>query len=61
MQKEMRRYKNKKQELKAVTNNMDEGLLFLNPVWEIESINKSAVKFFGKVKAGAFGNELFYA
>ena len=38
LQKEMRRYKNKKQELKAVTNNMDEGLLFLNPVWEIESI-----------------------
>ena len=56
---EMRRYKNKKQELKAVTNNMDEGLLFLNPVWEIESINKSAVKFFGKEKQELLGTSFF--
>lgn len=59
LQKEMRRYKNKKQELKAVTNNMDEGLLFLNPVWEIESINKSAVKFFGKEKQELLGTSFF--
>lgn len=59
LQKEMRRYKNKKQELKAVTNNMDEGLLFLNPVWEIESINKSAVKFFGKEKQELLGTNFF--
>lgn len=59
LQKEMRRYKNKKQELKAVTNNMDEGLLFLNPIWEIESINKSAVKFFGKEKQELLGTSFF--
>lgn len=59
LQKEMRRYKNKKQELKAVTNNMDEGLLFLNPVWEIESINKSAVNFFGKEKQELLGTSFF--
>ena len=59
LQKEMRRYKNKKQELKAVTNNMDEGLMFLNPVWEIESINKSAVKFFGKEKQELLGTSFF--
>lgn len=59
LQKEMRRYKNKKQELKAVTNNMDEGLLFLNPAWEIESINKSAVKFFGKEKQELLGTSFF--
>ena len=59
LQKEMRRYKNKKQELKAVTNNMDEGLLFLNPVWEIESSNKSAVKFFGKEKQELLGTSFF--
>ncbi len=55
LQKEMRRYKNKKQELKAVSNNMDEGMLFLNPVWEIESLNKSAVKFFGRQKQELLG------
>lgn len=55
---EMRRYKNKKQELKAVTNNMDEGLLFLTPEWEIASINKSAVKFFGRDKQDLLGINL---
>ena len=59
LQKEMRRYKNKKQELKAVTNNMDEGLLLLNPVWEIESINKSDVTFFGKEKQELLGTSFF--
>lgn len=52
---EMRRYKNKKQELKAVTNNMDEGLLFLTEGWEIDTINKSAVKFFGCDKQDLIG------
>ena len=59
LQKEMRRYKNKKQELKAVTNNMDEGMMFLNTVWEIESINKSAVKFFGKEKQELLGKSFY--
>ena len=50
LNREMRRYKNKKQELKAVTNNMDEGMLFLDTQWNIASLNKSAIKFFGKDK-----------
>ena len=52
---EMRRYKNKKQELKAVTNNMDEGLLFLTGDWQIDTINKSAVRFFGCDKQDLIG------
>lgn len=59
LQKEMRRYKNKKQELKAVSNNMDEGMLFLNTNWEIVSINKSAVKFLGKDKQELLGKSFF--
>ena len=55
LQREMRRYKSKKQELKAVSNNMDEGMLFLNPSWEIMSLNKSAVKFLGKEKQELLG------
>ncbi len=58
LQKEMRRYKNKKQELKALSNNMDEGMLFLNPEWEIVSINKSAVRYFGKDKQELLGKNL---
>ncbi|MGM9583520.1 MAG: ATP-binding protein [Phascolarctobacterium sp.] len=50
LDREMRRYKNKKQELKAVTNNMDEGMLFLDTQWFVASLNKSAIKFFGKDK-----------
>lgn len=50
LNREMRRYKSKKQELKAVTNNMDEGMLFLDTQWFVASLNKSAVKFFGKEK-----------
>ena len=50
LNREMRRYKSKKQELKAVTNNMDEGMLFLDPQWHVASLNKSAIKFFGKDK-----------
>lgn len=50
LNREMRRYKSKKQELKAVTNNMDEGMLFLDTQWQIASLNKSAIKFFGKDK-----------
>ena len=50
LNREMSRYKNKKQELKAVTNNMDEGMLFLDTQWNIASLNKSAIKFFGKDK-----------
>lgn len=58
LEKEMRRYKNKKQELKAVTNNMDEGLLFLDNSGEIVSINKSAVRFFGSEKQELIGKNL---
>lgn len=58
LDKEMRRYKNKKQELKAVTNNMDEGLLFLDNDGEIVSINKSAVKFFNCEKQELIGKNL---
>ena len=50
LNREMRRYKSKKQELKAVTNNMDEGMLFLDTQWQIASLNKSAIKFLGKDK-----------
>lgn len=58
LDKEMRRYKNKKQELKAVTNNMDEGLLFLGNAGEIVSINKSALKFFGREKQELIGQNV---
>ena len=51
----MRRYKSKKQELKALTNNMDEGMLFLNPEWEVASINKSALKYMGMDKQSVLG------
>lgn len=44
------RYKAKKQELKALTNNMDEGMLFLEPGWIVASMNKSAIRFFGRDK-----------
>ena len=50
LNREMRRYKSKKQELKAVTNNMDEGMLFLDTQWIVASLNKSAINFFGKDK-----------
>lgn len=55
---EMRRYKSKKQELKAVTNNMDEGMLFLDIQWHIASLNKSAIKFFGKDKQELLGKDI---
>ena len=58
LEREMRRYKGKKQELKAVSNNMDEGMLFLNPAWEIASINKSALKYFGSDKQTLLGKKL---
>ena len=58
LEREMRRYKGKKQELKAVSNNMDEGMLFLNPAWEIASINKSALKYFGSDKQTLLGKQL---
>ena len=54
----MRRYKSKKQELKALTNNMDEGMLFLNPDWEIASINKSALKYVGMDKQSVLGKRI---
>lgn len=54
----MRRYKSKKQELKALTNNMDEGMLFLNPEWEIASINKSALKYVGMDKQSILGKRI---
>lgn len=54
----MRRYKSKKQELKALTNNMDEGMLFLNPDWEIASINKSALKYMGMDKQSVLGKRI---
>lgn len=54
----MRRYKSKKQELKALTNNMDEGMLFLNPEWEVASINKSALKFMGMDKQSVLGKRI---
>lgn len=54
----MRRYKSKKQELKALSNNMDEGMLFLNPEWEIASINKSALKYVGMDKQSILGKRI---
>lgn len=54
----MRRYKSKKQELKALTNNMDEGMLFLNPEWEVASINKSALKYMGMDKQSVLGKRI---
>lgn len=54
----MRRYKSKKQELKALTNNMDEGMLFLNPEWEVASINKSALKYMGMDKQSILGKRI---
>lgn len=50
LEKGIRRYKNKKQELKTLSNNMDEGMLFLTRSWVIVSMNKSASKFFGRDK-----------
>ena len=58
LEREMRRYKSKKQELKALTNNMDEGMLFLNPEWEVASINKSALKFMGMDKQSVLGKRI---
>lgn len=58
LEREMRRYKSKKQELKALTNNMDEGMLFLNPDWEIASINKSALKYVGMDKQSVLGKRI---
>ena len=58
LEREMRRYKSKKQELKAVANNMDEGMLFLNPSWEIVSINKSALKYIGSDKQQLLGRRI---
>lgn len=58
LEREMRRYKSKKQELKALTNNMDEGMLFLNPEWEIASINKSALKYVGMDKQSVLGKRI---
>lgn len=55
---EMRRYKNKKQELKAVSNNMDEGVLFLDTEWNVVSINKSAVRFWGRDKQELLGKKI---
>lgn len=58
LEREMRRYKSKKQELKALSNNMDEGMLFLNPDWEIASINKSALKYVGMDKQSVLGKRI---
>lgn len=58
LNREMRRYKNKKQELKAVTNNMDEGMLFLDTDWKIISPNKSALKFLGRSKDEVIGHNV---
>ena len=54
----MQRYKAKKQELKAVTNNMDEGMLFLDSAWQVVSLNKSASSFFGKAKQDLIGQPI---
>lgn len=58
LNREMRRYKSKKQELKAVTNNMDEGMLFLDTQWHVASLNKSAIKFLGKDKDELLGKDI---
>lgn len=47
---EMVRYEKKKQELKTISNNMDEGLLLLDNEGMIITLNKSAVHFFGRQK-----------
>ncbi len=59
LQREMRRYKNKKKELKAVGNNMDEGMLFLDTDWNVVSMNKSAVRFSGREKQDVLGKNIF--
>ena len=58
LNREMRRYKSKKQELKAVTNNMDEGMIFLDTQWHIASLNKSAIKFFGRDRQELLGKDV---
>ena len=58
LNREMRRYKNKKQELKAVTNNMDEVMIFLDTQWHIASLNKSAIKFFGRDRQELLGKDV---
>lgn len=58
LDKEMRRYKNKKKEMKAVTNNMNEGLIVLGSNGEILSINKSGVNFFAKEKQELIGQNI---
>lgn len=58
LEQEIRRYKGKKKELKAVTNNMDEGLLFLDVNGEVASINKSGIKFFGCEKQKLLGRRV---
>lgn len=58
LEKEMRRYKNKKKEMKAVTNNMNEGLIVLGSNGEILSINKSGVNFFAKEKQELIGQNI---
>lgn len=51
-------YKRKKQELKAITNNMDEGLVVLDNNGEILSINKSAIRFFSGSKEDYVGQNI---
>lgn len=51
-------YKRKKQELKAITNNMDEGLVVLDNNGEILSINKSAIRFFSGSKEDYVGQKI---
>lgn len=51
-------YKRKKQELKTITNNMDEGLVVLNNEGEILSINKSAIRFFSGSKEDYVGQNI---
>lgn len=51
-------YKRKKQELKTITNNMDEGLVVLDNNREILSINKSAIRFFSGSKEDYVGQSI---
>lgn len=51
-------YKRKKQELKTITNNMDEGLVVLDNNGEILSINKSAIRFFSGSKEDYVGQNI---
>lgn len=51
-------YKRKKQELKTITNNMDEGLVVLDSNREILSINKSAIRFFSGSKEDYVGQSI---